>query len=334
MFNLGWSKSITTGVTVQVVKVKRFLTRKIKTSEYCPLLHPTSVLYFLPLLSTHTYLSFFPSHLISMFTRWRDFSLHLGRLAVQGCPFCIQDIRMKWELDRHTSPPPHCPSFLSRAKKETWLRDVLWWLLLRFGTSLSWVLRLKRWWMGFQLNVPDRQMKPFSFTFCVSSTDDSVPSSDSLSDSSPPAPGVPTQVVQSVQTTPQVKMHTYIHYDGNSPVCWRQCGHQRAHHTYCGTALWSGLTGMTFTKHYKKFSTFNLTLWLYTSTEVSVASRVSGSQEESDRPRQQSTVCAYNPRGKEDNSSHHFISMSVMPHHVHWSATAHRCQFCFISCNP
>lgn len=211
MFNLGWSKSITTGVTVQVVKVKRFLTRKIKTSEYCPLLHPTSVLYFLPLLSTHTYLSFFPSHLISMFTRWRDFSLHLGRLAVQGCPFCIQDIRMKWELDRHTSPPPHCPSFLSRAKKETWLRDVLWWLLLRFGTSLSWVLRLKRWWMGFQLNVPDRQMKPFSFTFCVSSTDDSVPSSDSLSDSSPPAPGVPTQVVQSVQTTPQVRCtHIFI----------------------------------------------------------------------------------------------------------------------------
>lgn len=133
---------------------------------------------------------------------------------------------------------------------------------------------------------------------------------------------------------PTGKMHTYIHYDGNPPVCWRQCGHQRAHHTYCGTALWSGLTGMTFTKHYKKFSTFNLTLWLYTSTEVSVASRVSGSQEESDRPRQQSTVCAYNPRGKEDNSSHHFISMSVMPHHVHWSATAHRCQFCFISCNP
>lgn len=65
--------------------------------------------------------------------------------------------------------------------------------------------------MGFQLNLPVRQMKPFSFTFCVSSTDDSVPSSDSLSDSSPPAPGVPTQVVQSVQTTPQVRCtHIFI----------------------------------------------------------------------------------------------------------------------------
>ncbi|KAK2815818.1 hypothetical protein Q5P01_026285 [Channa striata] len=32
----------------------------------------------------------------------------------------------------------------------------------------------------------------------------SVHSSDSLSDSSPPAPGVPTQAVQPVQTTPQV----------------------------------------------------------------------------------------------------------------------------------
>ncbi|CAI5679473.1 unnamed protein product [Oreochromis niloticus] len=37
----------------------------------------------------------------------------------------------------------------------------------------------------------------------VTIPDDSMPSSDSLSDSSPPAPGVPTQVVQSVQTTPQ-----------------------------------------------------------------------------------------------------------------------------------
>uniref|UniRef100_A0A3B5ABX6 Regulatory factor X1 n=1 Tax=Stegastes partitus TaxID=144197 RepID=A0A3B5ABX6_9TELE len=42
----------------------------------------------------------------------------------------------------------------------------------------------------------------------VTVTEGSVHSSDSLSDSSPPAPGVPTQVVQPVQTTPQVE-HVY-----------------------------------------------------------------------------------------------------------------------------
>ncbi|XP_023277835.1 MHC class II regulatory factor RFX1 isoform X4 [Seriola lalandi dorsalis] len=42
----------------------------------------------------------------------------------------------------------------------------------------------------------------------VTVTEGSVHSNDSLSDSSPPAPGVPTQVVQPVQTTPQVE-HVY-----------------------------------------------------------------------------------------------------------------------------
>ncbi|XP_023131055.2 MHC class II regulatory factor RFX1 isoform X5 [Amphiprion ocellaris] len=42
----------------------------------------------------------------------------------------------------------------------------------------------------------------------VTVTEGSVHSSDSLSDSSPPAPGVPTQVVQPVQTAPQVE-HVY-----------------------------------------------------------------------------------------------------------------------------
>ncbi|KAK2815816.1 hypothetical protein Q5P01_026283 [Channa striata] len=42
----------------------------------------------------------------------------------------------------------------------------------------------------------------------VTVTEGSVHSSDSLSDSSPPAPGVPTQAVQPVQTTPQVE-HVY-----------------------------------------------------------------------------------------------------------------------------
>lgn len=42
----------------------------------------------------------------------------------------------------------------------------------------------------------------------VTVTEGSVHSNDSLSDSSPPAPGIPTQVVQPVQTTPQVE-HVY-----------------------------------------------------------------------------------------------------------------------------
>lgn len=99
-----------------------------------------------------------------MFTRWRDFSLHLGRLAVQGCPFYMQDIRMKGELGRHTSPP----SFLSRAKKETRLWDVLWWLLLQFGTSLSWVIDLKQRTMDFQWNLFDHLIKPSSlYLLCL-----------------------------------------------------------------------------------------------------------------------------------------------------------------------
>lgn len=58
--------------------------------------------------------------------------------------------------------------------------------------------------------LPDQS----SLSHVMSSLEGSVHSNDSLSDSSPPVPGVPTQVVQPVQTTPQVRCrHIYSFHE-------------------------------------------------------------------------------------------------------------------------
>lgn len=132
-----------------------------------------------------------------------------GEISCPRLSFCMQDIRMKGELDRHTLPPPHYQSLLSWTKKklvccrmfcggcyydlEAVCREYwTWW----------W------WWLAFLLRFVWSSDETFSLP--LPSLEGSVHSNDSLSDSSPPAPGVPTQVVQPVQTTQQVR-RTHIH---------------------------------------------------------------------------------------------------------------------------
>lgn len=63
---------------------------------------------------------------------------------------------------------------------------------------------------AFLIFLFDHLMKLLSPTLHVPSPEGSGHSNDSLSDASPPAAGVPTQVVQPVQTTPQVR-RAHIH---------------------------------------------------------------------------------------------------------------------------
>ncbi|XP_071359902.1 MHC class II regulatory factor RFX1 isoform X6 [Trachinotus anak] len=101
-----------------------------------------------------------------------------GEISCPRLSFCMQHIRMKEELDRHTLLPPQYQSLLSEAKNK-----------------IKKKLSCRMFCGGCYYDLE---------AVCQGS----VHSNDSLSDSSPPAPGVPTQVVQPVQTTPQVE-HVY-----------------------------------------------------------------------------------------------------------------------------
>lgn len=66
---------------------------------------------------------------------------------------------------------------------------------------MSWVLNF----LFASLCFIKSLISTFSCILLLLFPEGSLHSSDSLSDSSPPAPGVPTQVVQPVQSTPQVR---------------------------------------------------------------------------------------------------------------------------------
>nr|XP_046262242.1 MHC class II regulatory factor RFX1 isoform X5 [Scatophagus argus] len=75
----------------------------------------------------------------------------------------------------------------------------------------------------------------------VTVTEGSVHSNDSLSDSSPPAPGVPTQVVQPVQTTQQVE-HVYsgqVYVDGGGDATFSTSNIRSGNYPFSDSPLYS-----------------------------------------------------------------------------------------------
>lgn len=189
-----------------------------------------------------------------------------GEISCPRLSSCMQDIKMKGEFGRHSSSFPLSVSpGLNKIIKNLvpgcsvvvfitiWKQYVVSTHLVVRVAGLFVNICLVIWWNFFP------------------STEGSVHSNDSLSDSSPPAPGVPTQVVQPVQTTQQVRC---------TWTAW-----------LCFVAAWEQVTTDGWAK-------FHLTLWLYSSAEVSVASGVAGGQEDSDWPHQQPAVCAHQPGGK------------------------------------
>lgn len=131
-----------------------------------------------------------------------------GEISCPRLSYCMQDIRMKGDVDRCT----HTPLLLCLIEEKINKKDIYgscrmfcggcyydleavcreYWTCLKDGCFFS--RDLFEDFIKRPSSIPDS-----------SSTEGSVHSNDSLSDSSPPAPGVPTQVVQPVQTTPQVR---------------------------------------------------------------------------------------------------------------------------------
>lgn len=101
--NPGWSKS-SPARAGQCKTVHLKGTRKWTLHSPPPTIHPVfSPTVIIPPVS---FISL--SHLICMFTRWSDFSLHLGRLAVQGCPSAckIKGWKEGWDWHTHTFSSP------------------------------------------------------------------------------------------------------------------------------------------------------------------------------------------------------------------------------------
>ncbi len=167
----------------------------------------------------------------------------------------MQDIRMTGRLDSHTLLLL-LPSELN--KKELCCKMFCGGCYYDFGAVCReyWAHGNGGWF--FCRDLFDHLTKLLPLTLPLSSPEGSVHSNDSLSDSSPPAPGVPTQVVQPVQTTQQVR---------------------------CIQTAWIWFLTM-FEQVTTKFLNTHLylSLWLHSSAEVSVASGVTGCQEDSDWP--------------------------------------------------
>ncbi|XP_068448712.1 MHC class II regulatory factor RFX1 isoform X2 [Clinocottus analis] len=88
----------------------------------------------------------------------------------------------------------------------------------------------------------------------VTVTEGSVHSNDSLSDSSPPAPGVPTQVVQPVQSTQQVE-HVYsgqVQYvDGGEDVSFTTPSIRSSNYPFSDSPLYSQTPPTSSTSYYE-----------------------------------------------------------------------------------
>ncbi len=126
-----------------------------------------------------------------------------GEISCPRLSFYMQDIRMKGWLGSHTL----CPStslFLAEQKKFCCR-------MFCGGCYYDFDAVCREYWACgnggcfFCKDLFNCLTKPLPFNPPVPSPEGSVHSNDSLSDSSPPAPGVPTQVVQPVQTTQQVR---------------------------------------------------------------------------------------------------------------------------------
>ena len=191
-----------------------------------------------------------------------------GEISCPRLSFCMQHIKMKWEFGQ-THAFPLFTVGLSSAKQKKEKKQcsaaavITIWKRCVVSTELVMMVA------GFCLYcfLFDHLMTLLSLTLRVPSPEGSVHSNDSLSDSSP---GVPTQVVQPVQTTAQVSpLHIYKPYQPFEPI------------------------GAGYTQRDGCPTKFYLTLWLYSPAEVSVAGSVTGSQENSDRPHQQPAAGAH-----------------------------------------
>ncbi|XP_076584008.1 MHC class II regulatory factor RFX1 isoform X4 [Chaetodon auriga] len=87
----------------------------------------------------------------------------------------------------------------------------------------------------------------------VTVTEGSVHSNDSLSDSSPPAPGVPSQVVQPVQTTQQVE-HVYsgqVYVDGGGDATFTTSTIRSSSYHFSDSPLYSQTTPTSSSTYYE-----------------------------------------------------------------------------------
>lgn len=186
-----------------------------------------------------------------MFTKWRDFSPS-GEISCPRLSYPPQDLKQR---------RVHLCHFLPCWTQKTHMGCST----VAFSTICkTHVVSVTLTFLSHDFFFFFAALSSLSFSlYLFGAPEGSAHSNDSLSESSSPASGVPTQVVQPVQTTTQVRHRPLL---------------EEVH---------------------DRHASFMLTSWLFSPAEVSVADGAAGRQEDSVRTRQQPAICTHQPRGKD-----------------------------------